>query len=859
MRPNVVSVAPLILIVIALESWASSPTSTPIHEAPTRTAVPPAATAGTIVVSSDLDRGPGSLRDALRDAREGDIITFDPAVFPPAAPAAISLARALPEITQDHLTIDASDAGVILDGSNVEDATASGLSISSSETTIRGLQIVDFPASGILLHGGAQRNVIGGDRSVGAGPLGQGNVLSGNGGIGVFLLNTGTSFNTVAGNYIGTDASGTQPRGNHAPGIHMNRASENQVLNNLISGNDGYGIDLGTKASSNRISGNIIGADASGERALSNLNDGVFLHVGASGNTIGPGNVIAFNIGSGVGISRPGSVGNTVTQNSIHDNAAMAIYLSAGGNARPTPPVVLDLDLQAGTVAGETCAGCTVEVFSDEEAQAARYEGTTTADGSGAFALETGGPLAGPHVTAVSIDGDGNSSPVSTPPSGPVRTEILQPLNDRPRARIVPKGHAELIDTRIGDMFQLISPFLGRNCPHPEKHPIFAHVLDLGFTWARVSLDPREWWSGDVGSPRYDGPFSDFDVTPCQDAIISALAEHGVTIVLTIVFWDERFHADRPPDYGNEEEVRGYLEYTRFIVRHFEDRVRYFEILNEAALFVDLPDYLALIRRAVRVIDRESPRARVVVGGAAGLEHEQNRDYLFGVLRSDVMGSVDAIETHPMYEASPEFDDEYYYGYPSLVREIKRVAREHGFAGQYLSEEMNWRTPLNAGDRPLVYTPIAASKYFLRAIVLHRGLGVWAGMDMTTDNLSLGNGSTVPSFVEAAPRLATILDGAKPRPLAVDIQSDAANLASYSFSLPNGDRLLALWADGTAVDHDPGVPATLAFPDLAVERVVGMDVFIGFQQDLITEQAGTSLIVRDLLVKDYPIFLRLVG
>jgi len=46
-------------------------------------------------------------------------------------------------------------------------ATATGLSISSSDNTIRGLQIVDFPANGILLHGGAQRNVIGGDRSAG--------------------------------------------------------------------------------------------------------------------------------------------------------------------------------------------------------------------------------------------------------------------------------------------------------------------------------------------------------------------------------------------------------------------------------------------------------------------------------------------------------------------------------------------------------------------------------------------------------------------------------------------------------------------------------------------------------------------
>src|SRR3990172_2077819 len=110
MRPNVVSVAPLILIAVALEACAPSSTPTPVPEAPAGTAVSPSRTAGTNVVSSALDRGPGSLRDALLDAREGDIITFDPAVFPPAAPAVISLAGALPEITQDHLTIDASDA-----------------------------------------------------------------------------------------------------------------------------------------------------------------------------------------------------------------------------------------------------------------------------------------------------------------------------------------------------------------------------------------------------------------------------------------------------------------------------------------------------------------------------------------------------------------------------------------------------------------------------------------------------------------------------------------------------------------------------------------------------------------------------
>ena len=51
--------------------------------------------------------------------------------------------------------------------------------------------------------GGATANTIGGTVA------GAGNVISGNGQIGVTLVDSGTSNNIVAGNLIGTDASGT--------------------------------------------------------------------------------------------------------------------------------------------------------------------------------------------------------------------------------------------------------------------------------------------------------------------------------------------------------------------------------------------------------------------------------------------------------------------------------------------------------------------------------------------------------------------------------------------------------------------------------------------------------------------------
>jgi hypothetical protein len=61
--------------------------------------------------------GPGRSL-ALLDAANGDTILFSPAVFPPGSPAMIVLKSGLADVTQDALTIDASDAGVILDGTS---------------------------------------------------------------------------------------------------------------------------------------------------------------------------------------------------------------------------------------------------------------------------------------------------------------------------------------------------------------------------------------------------------------------------------------------------------------------------------------------------------------------------------------------------------------------------------------------------------------------------------------------------------------------------------------------------------------------------------------------------------------------
>jgi hypothetical protein len=65
-----------------------------------------------------------------------------------------------------------------------------------------------------------------------------------------------------------------------------------------------------------------------------------------------------------------------------------------------------------------------------------------------------------------------------------------------------------------------------------------------------------------------------------------------------------------------------------------------------------------------------------------------------------------------------------------------------------------------------------------------------------------------------------------------------------------------LWNDGVAVDYDLGIPASLVFPGRAGQKAIAIDVLNGYEQQLTTAADGEDLVIRNLLVQDYPIILR---
>lgn len=241
----------------------------------------------------------------------------------------------------DHTTIGGVTAGArnIISGN-----TGSGIGVfgGSTNTLIEG-NYIGTDVTGTHALGNIVFDIIvaGADHTTVGGVVGGArNIISstGNTGAGIGVFNSDTTNTLIAGNYIGTDVTGTHALGNGFFGINVAGAGSNTTIGsstpgggNLISGNFiGVGI---FSVTGTVVIGNLIGTDPSGMNALGNTVSGLFIGNGATnsiigGVTPGAGNTIAFSGGVGVLVFSANTVDNSIRGNSIHDNQSLGIDLT---------------------------------------------------------------------------------------------------------------------------------------------------------------------------------------------------------------------------------------------------------------------------------------------------------------------------------------------------------------------------------------------------------------------------------------------------------------------------------------------------------------------------------------------------
>ena len=268
-----------------------------------------------------------------------------------------------------------------------------GLHIESSFNTIQGLAINNFERSGIAItpplgvqaeYNTIRCNFIGTDitgtlaRPNGVGSTAhlrsgvaitgiwggqtydnsiEGNLISANVVDGIRVIGTagggGDAYrNHILHNYIGTDITGVNALGNGWDGVHLGEAThENLVEFNVIcaSGYNGVsihgiaGVSPVLWATRNQIKDCLIGVNVNYD-PLPNGSNGVIvggawwdlLGWADSINTIGPHNVIAYNVENGVAVWEESSTNNNndmcwITRNSIYENGGLGIDLGVNG------------------------------------------------------------------------------------------------------------------------------------------------------------------------------------------------------------------------------------------------------------------------------------------------------------------------------------------------------------------------------------------------------------------------------------------------------------------------------------------------------------------------------------------------
>jgi uncharacterized repeat protein (TIGR03803 family)/parallel beta-helix repeat protein len=355
---------------------------------------------GPFVVINTTDAGPGSLRQAIFDANYfgatyggTNTVTFaipttDPGYnYDATGVFAIRPQSALPTVTAPVVIDGTTEPGyngtplIELDGASAG-AGVNGLVLTAGASTVEGLAINRFGGNGVEIDGNGgdviTGNYIGTDATgtsaagngdgiavisvsnvtIGGTAAGARNIISGNKGAGVVLGSAGSlagaSGVLVQGNYIGTNAAGTAALAGQYYGVEDDGANNNTISGNVISGNADYGLDI-SSSSNVLVQGNYIGTDASGTSAIgngSNAGGGVF--VNDPNNTIGGTTAGTGNVisgNNGDGLDLSSGTGNVVEGNYIGTDATGTTALGNAGNG------VRVVNAGANTLSGNTISG----------------------------------------------------------------------------------------------------------------------------------------------------------------------------------------------------------------------------------------------------------------------------------------------------------------------------------------------------------------------------------------------------------------------------------------------------------------------------------------------------------------------
>jgi ankyrin repeat protein len=405
----------------------------------------------------------------------------------------------------------------------------------------------------------------------------------------------------------------------------------------------------------------------------------------------------------------------------------------------------------------------------------------------------------------------------------------------------------------------------------------------IGAKWLRVG-----YWGGPTNWHEVEKVKGKLYLDPVIEEAVKLAADRGLKVTLNLAYGNPLYQPmaeNTKPWYmpipKRPKSIKAFLYYCQYMAKKFKNYVNYYEIWNEQDGYWDAEEFAFLADRAAKAVKEIDPEAKVIMGGTGFL----NSEWIYRYLKAGGGKNIDVIAYHPYKMSSQPEDAIHIPGKNHYVTQLKDFMKETGklgFRGTFMANELGWSAKYpqvkdTKGSRFFYYdvTELTKAKYLVRSMVLHSSLGIQAFINESWTSSSKlvryarsykNNKGYRVFFITpqasfyAMRTISSVMDGAEPVAVPIKIRTDIKKeypLEAYTFSLPDNQRLLALWIWRKGEDDWPGIKTDVTLEGVKARRVIGVDTLNGFEQELKTRITKNGILLRGLRIKDYPLILRL--
>jgi hypothetical protein len=206
------------------------------------------------------------------------------------------------------------------------------------------------------------------------------------------------------------------------------------------------------------------------------------------------------------------------------------------------------------------------------------------------------------------------------------------------------------------------------------------------------------------------------------DTYVRKAAAEGVSVLLILDYGNRLYDdGDRP---HSPEAIEGFCRYAEFVVRHFGQQVRLYEIWNEWDISIGMPpqhrtggsaeDYAKLLKAVYPRIKAADPGVTVMAGActSGGVK----KGWLEGIVKLGALDSCDAISIHS-YNYSDKFPQRGPEACSVWMTGVQEMLRKYkGGDVPFYVTEMGWPTHVGKNGTD----PELAGSYLARLYLLAR-------------------------------------------------------------------------------------------------------------------------------------------